>query len=93
MIKKKLFKYTSVLLCASMMAMSLTACQANSVNRTSDNAVEISQQDDNSSLEKILSDTLYQSTNTSSAKEDSKEETVYVFADATGKQDKLIVND
>ena len=93
MIKKKLFKYTSVLLCASMMAMSLTACQANSVNRTSDNAVEISQQDDNSSLEKILSDTLYQSTNTSSAKEDSKEETVYVFADATGKQDKLIVNE
>lgn len=94
MIKKKLFKYTSVLLCASIMAMSLTACQSNSASISVDNLVEISQNSGNSSsLEKILNDTLSQSVNTSSSKENSKEETVYVFADATGKQNKLIVNE
>lgn len=94
MIKKKLFKYTSVLLCASIMAMSLTACQSNSANMSMDNLVEISQNSGNSSsLEKILNDTLSQGVNVSSSKENSKEETVYVFADATGKQNKLIVNE
>lgn len=94
MIKKKLFRYTSVLLCASIMAMSLTACQSNSASISVDNLVEISQNSGNSSsLEKILNDTLSQSVNTSSSKENSKEETVYVFADATGKQNKLIVNE
>ena len=94
MIKKKLFKYTSVLLCASIMAMSLTACQSNNVSMSVDNLVEISQNGGNiSSLEEILNDTLFQSVNTTSSKENRKEETVYVFADATGKQNKLIVNE
>lgn len=94
MIKKKLFKYTSVLLCASIMAMSLTACQSNNANMSVDNLVEISQNSGNSSsLEKILNDTLSQGVNASSSKENSKEETVYVFADAAGKQNKLIVNE
>lgn len=94
MIKKKLFKYTSVLLCASIMAMSLTACQSNNASMSVDNLVEISQNGGNlSSLEEILNDTLFQSVNTTSSKENRKEETVYVFADATGKQNKLIVNE
>lgn len=94
MIKKKLFKYTSVLLCASIMAMSLTACQSNNANMSVDNLVEISQNSGNrSSLEEILNDTLSQGLNASSSKENSKEETVYVFADAAGKQNKLIVNE
>jgi len=94
MIKKKLFKYASVLLCASMMAMSLAACGTGTSSIPADNSTAIVSQNGDSTLEKVLNDTLFKSEYTdASATENKKEETVYVFADASGKQSKLIINE
>ena len=100
MIKKKLFKYGSVFMCAALMACSLAACGTNSARTESATAVSAAAANDNDSiLSNALSNTLYSASQTTSKnvstekKTNSKDETVYVFTDVTGKQDHLIVNE
>lgn len=99
MIKKRLFKFTSVFMCAAMMAVSFAACGTNtaSVNDTNSVAYEQSKSGDaESTLESIINDQLLgasKSNVSTVSKENSKEETVYVFADASGRQSKLLVNE
>ena len=99
MIKKRLFKFTSVFMCAAMMAVSFAACGTNtaSVNDTNSIAYEQSKSGDaESTLESIINDQLLgasKSNVSTVSKENSKEETVYVFADASGRQSKLLVNE
>ena len=100
MIKKKLFKYGSVFMCAALMACSLAACGTNSARTESATAVSAAAANDNDSiLSNALSNTLYSASQTASKnvstekKTNSKDETVYVFTDVTGKQDHLIVNE
>lgn len=99
MIKKRLFKFTSVFMCAAMMAVSFAACGTNtaSVNDTNSVAYEQSKSGDaESTLESIINEQLLgasKSNVSTVSKENSKEETVYVFADASGRQSKLLVNE
>lgn len=99
MIKKRLFKFTSVFMCAAMMAVSFAACGTNtsSVNDTNSVAYEQSKSGDaESTLESVINDQLLgasKSNVSTVSKENSKEETVYVFADASGRQSKLLVNE
>ena len=105
MIKKKLFKYGSVFMCAALMACSLAACGTNSARTESATAVSATAvsaaaaNDNDSILSNALSNTLYSASQTTSKnvstekKTNSKDETVYVFTDVTGKQDHLIVNE
>ena len=99
MIKKRLFKFTSVFMCAAMMAVSFAACGTNtaSVNDTNSIAYEQSKSGDaESTLESIINEQLLgasKSNVSTVSKENSKEETVYVFADASGRQSKLLVNE
>ena len=61
MIKKRLFKFTSVFMCAAMMAVSFAACGTNtaSVNDTNSVAYEQSKSGDaESTLESIINDQL-----------------------------------
>lgn len=96
MIKKRLFKFTSVFMCAAMMAVSFAACGTNtaSVNDTNSVAYEQSKSGDaESTLESIINEQLLgasKSNVSTVSKENSKEETVYVFADASGRQSKLL---
>ena len=65
MIKKRLFKFTSVFMCAAMMAVSFAACGTNtaSVNDTNSVAYEQSKSGDaESTLESIINDQLLSST-------------------------------
>ncbi len=96
MIKKRLFKYGSVFMCAALMACSLAACSANTAS------VETPTSGVVSSTEDVLGDAINKQLNASSAKKknvsslddkNTKDETVYVFTDVTGKQDHLIVNE
>jgi len=99
MIKKKLFKYSSVLLCAAMMACSLAACGAKTASNEQ-NATVISQAAGNDA-ESTISNAIYSQILTTSAvakksttkNENTKEETVYVFADANGSQNHLLINE
>lgn len=99
MIKKRLFKFTSVFMCAAMMAVSFAACGTNtaSVNDTNSVAYEQSKSGDaESTLESIINEQLLgasKSNVSTVSKENSKEETVYVFADASGRQSKLLINE
>ena len=67
MIKKKLFKYGSVFMCAALMACSLAACGTNSVRTESATAVSAAAANDNDSiLSNALSNTLYSASQTTS---------------------------
>lgn len=99
MIKKKLFKFASVFMCAAIMACSLAACGTD----TSMNVQEATQteqsasRDTESTIENAIYSQLLGTSGTAKtstlSKNDSKEETVFVFADANGKQDHLIINE
>ena len=96
MIKKKLFKYGSVFMCAAMMACSLAACGTTTANVQE--ATKVSQaagNDAETTLSNAISSQLGSSiaTTSSSSTTNSKDETVYVFANANGKQDHVIVNE
>ena len=100
MIKKKLFKYGSVFMCAALMACSLAACSTNSSKVESATAVSVGASNDSESiLQNALTDTLNAASDTKAnnvsteKKTNSKDETVYVFTDVTGKQDHVIVNE
>ena len=91
MIKKNLFKFTSVLMCACIMALSLTACGASSDKTVSYNVQEESLNSNNT--EDVLSNAINSQIKPSTNKENSKEETVFVFTDAKGNQDHLLINE
>ena len=100
MIKKKLFKYGSVFMCAALMACSLAACSTNSSKVEIATAVSVGASNDSESiLQNALTDTLNAASDTKAnnvsteKKTNSKDETVYVFTDVTGKQDHVIVNE
>ena len=95
MIKKKLFKYGSVFMCAALMACSFTACGTNTSSAVQ-NEVAANEQD--TDTETMIADVLTSQLSSApkvatEAKTDSKEETVFVFTKADGQQDHVIVNE
>lgn len=95
MIKKKLFKYGSVFMCAALMACSLAACRANSAANTQNGTVAVSQGDTDTEtmIADVITSQLSAPKVSTEAATDSKEETVFVFTKADGKQDHVIVNE
>lgn len=95
MIKKKLFKYGSVFMCAALMACSLAACGANSTVNTNNSAAVVSQEetDTEAMIADVITSQLSAPKVSTGATTDSKEETVFVFTKADGKQDHVIVNE
>lgn len=93
MIKKKLFKYASVFMCAAVIACSITACGANTASVESTTAaVAENSKNTEDTLSKAISQEFQATVSTENGK-DAKEEKVYVFTDANGKQDHIIVNE
>ena len=95
MIKKKLFKYGSVFMCAALMACSFAACGTNTSSAVQ-NEVAANEQD--TDTETMIADVLTSQLSSApkvatEAKTDSKEETVFVFTKADGQQDHVIVNE
>lgn len=87
----KLVRFGSVVMCAIMVACNLAAC--GSVNADSSVIVE---EEINSEAEDQVSDAIAKEigfTAKSSAKTDTKEETIYVFTDASGSQNQVLVNE
>lgn len=95
MIKKKLFKYGSVFMCAAMMACSFAACTTNSASLTESSSVVSNEGTDAEAIvENVLVSQLSKAPKvTQEASTDSKEETVFVFTKADGQQDHVIVNE
>lgn len=93
MIKKKLFKFASVFMCASVIAMTFSACGAkgNVESVAIETSAKVDAKTSNSSVESTLAETLF-ATTTSSASKNSKDETVYVFSDANGNVDHMLVS-
>ena len=86
MIKKKLFKYGSVFMCAALMACSFAACGTNTSSAVQ-NEVAANEQD--TDTETMIADVLTSQLSSApkvatEAKTDSKEETVFVFTKADG---------
>jgi hypothetical protein len=84
MIKKKLFKYGSVFMCAALMACSFAACGTNTSSAVQ-NEVAANEQD--TDTETMIADVLTSQLSSApkvatEAKTDSKEETVFVFTKA-----------
>lgn len=97
MIKKKLFKFGSVFMCAALIACSLGA-YVSSVNSnvSKQEAVAVTASagaDSESIISEAITSQLSGATKAVSSTENSKEEIVYVFADAKGVQDHIIVNE
>lgn len=96
MIKKKLFKYSSVFMCAALMACSLAGCSANSVNNQENTNIEVSANNEEESetlIQQVITSQLSAPKTAAADTTNSKEETVFVFTDAKGKQDHVIVNE
>lgn len=99
MIKKKLFKFSSVLMCAAIMACSLTACGTSTASNIQEvrQSSQMSARDTQNTIENAIYSQLFGTSGTAktatTSKTDSKEETVFVFTDANGKQDHLIINE
>lgn len=99
MIKKKLFKFSSVFMCAAMMACSLTACGVSTASNVQEvtQSSQMSARDTQNTIENAIYSQLFGTSGAAktatTSKTDSKEETVFVFADANGKQDHLIINE
>lgn len=97
MIKKRLFRFGSVFMCAALMACSLAACGPKTASINQDAKIE--SQAAGKNAEATISDAiLSQFSNVfgktaSQSVDNSKEETVYVFTDANGRQDHLIINE
>lgn len=98
MIKKGLFKFASVFMCASVLALSLSACQNNTaaIDGAGNYVCEqTAAENSESTIESIINEQLLGVSGTKQAdeNEDGKEETVYVFADANGNQSHVVVNE
>lgn len=94
MIKKRLFKYASIAMCVTLLGASLTACTGTTSSSNSDNATANAEAvaAKNSKTEDTLSKAI--SAQIPASKEDTtKDETVYIFTDATGKKDHILVNE
>lgn len=92
MIKKKLFKYVSVFMCATMITLSLAGCSNTASNDT--NETTVNSEYAANSTEALISEELNKQLNTTNTlKTNTRNETVYVFDDASGKQDHIIVNE
>ena len=92
MIKKKLFKYVSVFMCATMITLSLAGCSNTASNDT--NETTVNSEYAANSTEALISEELNKQLNTTNTlKTNTRNETVYVFDDANGKQDHIIVNE
>ncbi len=101
MIKKNLFKFTSVFMCAAMMACSLTACGKNAAlapavqeaSQVEQGAAQTAQEQvENAVYSKLFNSSAAVKTS-SLSKNNSKEETVFIFTGADGSQDHVIVNE
>lgn len=98
MIKKKLFKFASVFMCAAIMACSLAACKTDTAYNRQE-AVRTSQAsapDTQSTIENAIYSQLLGTSAVNTAttrKANAKEETVFVFTDESGTQDHLIINE
>lgn len=95
MIKKKLFKFGSVFMCAALIACSFGAYVSNS-NVSKQEAVAATASagaDSERIISEAITSQLSGATKAVSSTENSKEELVYVFADANGVQDHIIVNE
>lgn len=97
MIKKKLFKYGSVFMCAALMACSLAACTTNSAkNQENTNAVVSctdTEAESETLIQEVITSQLSAPKIATADTANSKEETVFVFTNAQGKQDHVIVNE
>lgn len=92
MIKKKLFKYVSVFMCATMITVAMAGCTNTSSNNT--NETTVTSEYAANSTEALISEELNKQLNTTNTlKTNTRNETVYVFDDANGKQDHIIVNE
>lgn len=92
MIKKKLFKYVSVFMCATMITLSLAGCSNTASNDT--NETTVNSEYAANSTEALISEEINKQLNTTNTlKTNTRNETVYVFDDANGKQDHIIVNE
>lgn len=92
MIKKKLFKYVSVFMCATMITVAMVGCTNTSSNNT--NETTVTSEYAANSTEALISEELNKQLNTTNTlKTNTRNETVYVFDDANGKQDHIIVNE
>lgn len=95
MIKKKLFKYGSVFMCAALMACSLAACGTNSAENAQNSTTVVRETgtDVESTISEVITSQLSAPSVSTADTTDSKEETVFVFTNASGKQDHVIVNE
>lgn len=98
MIKKRLFKYGSVFMCAAVLACSLGVYGITSNSNTTETqdvtAAQVSAGNDSESIiSNAISSQLANATKATSSTTNSKEETVYVFANAKGAQDHVLVNE
>lgn len=95
MIKKRLFKYSSVLMCVVLSAASLCACGSSSSSKE-DTAVVVSDEPAAGVVENTLTSTLMNElavSNTSTLDANTRQELVYVFNDATGNKDHIKVTE
>ena len=93
MIKKRLFKYASIAMCVTLITASITACgsASSSGSATSTDSAQASAAK-NSNTEDTLSNAI--SAQIPASNDDTmKDETVYIFTDASGKKDHILVNE
>lgn len=78
MIKKKLFKYVSVFMCATMITVAMAGCTNTSSNNT--NETTVTSEYAANSTEALISEELNKQLNTTNTlKTNTRNETVYVF--------------
>lgn len=92
MLKKNLFKYSSVLLSVMVAVSSLMGCGNNTVKSETAVVKDVSTANSEDAINTAISSELAIE-NKSTLEVNSREETVYVFADANGNQDHIIVNE
>ncbi|MDO5402855.1 MAG: hypothetical protein Q4F11_05390 [Eubacteriales bacterium] len=97
MIKKRLFKYGSVFMCAAVLACSFSVYASSpkmtAVTKEASAASVYAGVDSESIISEAISSQLAGGKKSVSSTTNSKEETVYVFADAKGAQDHILVNE
>jgi len=95
MVKKRLFKYTSVLMCVVLSAASLVACGTNSASNAGTDKATVSEMAAGNTEETINSaiSTELAIDATNKLDSNSRKETVYIFSDATGKKEHITVNE
>jgi len=95
MVKKNLFRYSSVLMCVVLTAASLVGCGASTASTTGTDTAYVSEMAAGSTEDTItaaINNELAVS-NKSTLATNTRQETVYVFSDASGKKNHITVNE